>query len=189
MHAAIEHRDKRFRDHGPDAGESLGDGVGPQREHRARRVFAKRRADAARVTAHQIELELADFVARDTRRSHLAEAGVHAVYRGAGLNQPLDHGAGRVHSFARRRWNFRFGAVEGDAVEVLQRQALAVDGDAAHVFTPVPITISSGMVMTLPSESFRKPAKISASALARVSGVSFAISGRNGAATSVNCCQ
>ena len=144
---------------------------------------------AARVAAHEVELQLADFDARDARRGHLAKAGVHAVDGSVGLYQALDHGPRGVHAFPRLGGNFRRGTIEDNAVKMFQRQALAVYRNARHVCAPVPITISRGIVKTLPSESFRRPAKISASAFARVSGVSFAISGRNGAATSVNCCQ
>ena len=74
-------------------------------------------------------------------------------------------------------------------MQVLNCQMFAVDLNPRQVRTPVPTTISSGIDNSPPDESFRSPAKISASAFARVFDVSFAISGRKGAATSVNCCQ
>jgi len=54
---------------------------------------------------------------------------------------------------------------------------------------PVPMTISSGMFNSRPFQNFLSAARISATAAVFFSGVSRAISGRNGAATSLNCSQ
>jgi len=54
---------------------------------------------------------------------------------------------------------------------------------------PAPITISSGMLSSLPFQNLFRLAKISDLAWAIFSGVSCSMSGRNGAATSLNCSQ
>lgn len=54
---------------------------------------------------------------------------------------------------------------------------------------PEPMTISSGMFSSLPFQNFPRAAKISAFAWTIFSGVSCASSGRNGAASSVNCLE
>ena len=68
MHAAIQHGDESFGDDGAHAGKTLGEGVGAKRQHGARGRLAERLADAAGVAAHEIDLQLADFVAEKCAR-------------------------------------------------------------------------------------------------------------------------
>ena len=68
MHAAVEHRDEPLERLEPHAREALGQHVRAQQHERARLGLAERLADARGVAAHQVQLQLAQLLARDARR-------------------------------------------------------------------------------------------------------------------------
>ena len=70
-----------------------------QQHHAAHRVARQRRADAGRVRAHEVLLQLRDLVGRDPHLGERAEAGVDAVDRGRGVAAGDD----RVDHLARAR--------------------------------------------------------------------------------------
>src|SRR5262249_32522505 len=75
MHAGVEHRCERLRDHWTDAAVSERQRVRPQRDDCARLGFRQRAPNAAGVAANQIELQPLDLVLGDAHLAQLAEAG------------------------------------------------------------------------------------------------------------------
>jgi hypothetical protein len=77
--AAVEHVDERLDDEGPRAAVAEREHVGAQQQHGARLFFRQRGADAARVAAHEVQLQLAQLGRADADVGQLAEARVDAV--------------------------------------------------------------------------------------------------------------
>src|SRR3989442_1184252 len=87
----------------PDAGQAPSQTMRPQQEQPARLLRAQRLADAAGVTAHEIQLQLASLLRRDALRRKAADAGRHAVDDLLFLDHFLDQSARPLHGVARAR--------------------------------------------------------------------------------------
>jgi len=103
INAARERSAERFNHHRPHAAESFCEGVRAEQQHGPGFEFTERRAAAAGVTAHQVGLQRTNLVARNPRRSHLAETGVYSVGRSFRSHRAFDHGARCVNPFKRRQ--------------------------------------------------------------------------------------
>ena len=100
---AAEHLAQQVGDLGAGAGVAARQHRGAQQHHGADRVARQRRADAGRVRADQVALQLADLGRRDADLGEGAEAGVDAVDRRrvvAAVEHRLDHGARGGHAGA-----------------------------------------------------------------------------------------
>ena len=132
MHPGVQHRAQSFRHHRTHARKSLRDRIRAQQQHGARFVLAERCAHTARVAAHQVDLQFANLLARNTHRSHFPEAGVDAIHGVVRRNQPLDHRARRQHPFLRLRSQLHFRAFENHAVKLREIEMFAVKLNCAH---------------------------------------------------------
>ena len=99
MHAGVQHGAQGFYDGRPNAAEALCQCIAPQQQHAARFRFTQRRADAARMRADKIYLQLADLFAGDANAGEFAEAGVDAVSGLTRSDEFVHHGARGVHAF------------------------------------------------------------------------------------------
>ena len=77
----VQQRDQQFERLDADAGEPLRQHVGAQRHHRAHDGHRQRFADAGRVTAQQVQLQLRQRVGGNRDLGEVAEPGVDAVGR------------------------------------------------------------------------------------------------------------
>ena len=98
----VEHADEQLDDVDADAGEPDRERVGTQQEHRAHDLVGQRVADAGRVRADQVALQLGGLVRLDAHVGEVAEAGRDAVDGGPLGHEPLDDRARRAHPLARR---------------------------------------------------------------------------------------
>ena len=147
--ARVQHRDQEVEGLGPDAAEALGQHVRAQHHEGARLRLVQRLADAGGVAAHQVELELAQLVARDDDVGEVAEAGVDAVDDLAARDRVVDHAARARDRLARARRETPTGAVAArHRLEVVEGEARAVEqerGQGARVARRV-ITSASPLV-------------------------------------------
>ena len=121
MNPVIDERDEQFQRLEPDAGESLREHVCPQRHRRAHDGDRQRIADAGRMAAEEIHLQLRERVGRNRNLGEVAEAGVDAVRRLAALREVLDDRARGPHA--------RAGAVgKADRCEVARDRRQAAPG-------------------------------------------------------------
>ena len=93
MDARVERVDQPIERRAPDARVALREHVRAQRHHRAHGARRQRLADARRVAAQQVPLELAERVSRNLDLGQRAEAGVDAVDRRVARRVPIDDGA------------------------------------------------------------------------------------------------
>jgi hypothetical protein len=127
VYAAREHREQRLDDDRARAAESLGEHVGAQQHHRARLLRGQRRADAARVAAHEVELQLAQLVGRHRHVRELPEAGVDAVDDARLRDDSFDRRARSLHARARRSRERHPDLAARHPRDLLQRQWLSVE--------------------------------------------------------------
>ena len=100
----VQHRDQQVEGLGPHAAEALGQHVRAQQHERARLRLVERLADARGVAAHQVQLQLAQLVARDHDVGEVAEAGGDAVDDVAARHRVVHHARARAATaLARRR--------------------------------------------------------------------------------------
>ena len=85
VEAGVQHGQQQLDQIGARPRMALGDHVGAQQHHRAHLALRQQRADAGRVAAHEVHLQLGQPVGRDGDVGELAEARGHAVDHGAAL--------------------------------------------------------------------------------------------------------
>ncbi len=85
------------------------------------------RADAGRVAAHEVHLQLGELVVRNGDVGELAEAGGDAVDHATAVDDAGHDGAGGEHPRARRAGDRHGAARDGDRMYVGKRQRATVD--------------------------------------------------------------
>ena len=98
MHAAIEHFAKHLDDFEADSAEAERENIGAQQHHGAHFRLGKRLADAAGVTAHKIELKIAQLFVRNAHVGEFAETGVYSVNDRVALDDFVDDFARSIES-------------------------------------------------------------------------------------------
>ena len=97
VHAPIDHVAEKVDDLGPHTGSAGRQRVGAEHEDRPHDVLRKRRPDADGVAAHEIALQGAQLVVRNTHGREVAESGVDAVHGIVGLSDLGDDPRGLLH--------------------------------------------------------------------------------------------
>ena len=123
QHVALEQAEQQLDELGADARVALGEAVDEQQQHAAHDLVRQRLADADRMRAHEVELQLRGVRRVDPHRREIAEPGRDAVHDGAVGDHRIDRlataheprpGLGRER---RRR------AAAGDALELGEGEA------------------------------------------------------------------
>ena len=92
-------------------------------------VVAQGLADAGSMAAHQVELELPEVALGDHHLGEVAEPGVHPVDDRSFRHRRVHHGARAADGFAGGGSEGDLAAVAGDAFELGEPEALAVEKD------------------------------------------------------------
>ena len=77
----------------PNPAEAKGEDVGTEQHDRAHFRLGEQTAEAAGMTAHEVDLELLQFVGGNVNVGQLSEAGADTVNDSALCNDLLDHAA------------------------------------------------------------------------------------------------
>ncbi len=91
MDTPVQQRDQQLERLETHAGEAAGEHVRAQQHERPRLRHAERCADAGRVRAQQVRLQLAQAIERNPDVGEVAEAGGHAVDDRAASDGVVDH--------------------------------------------------------------------------------------------------
>ena len=100
-HVVVEQREQRVDQFGAYAGDAGREAVRLEQQHAAHERRCERLADAARVTAHEIELQLPDLIRGDALVRECAEAGGDAVADAIGAHGIAHHFDAALHASAR----------------------------------------------------------------------------------------
>ena len=131
-HAAIQETAEQLNQRRPDSREALRQTVGTQQEQPASLLRAQRFADAASVTADDVELQLPDLVGLDALGRETADAGGNTVNNPLLRNHFLDQGARPLHGVARARTERHAAAAKGHVVEILRLQVASGEGQGVE---------------------------------------------------------
>src|SRR5438270_321592 len=101
IHAALKHGNESLDNQRPRAAITQCQHVSAQEQHRARLHFRKRRPNAARMTAHEIKLQLAQLRRRDGEVREFAKARVDAVNDAPRLRNLFNHTPRLSHTLTR----------------------------------------------------------------------------------------
>ncbi len=93
MNAGVEQRDKKFEDLDAGSAEALGEDVGAQQKHGARFGLAEGIANAARVAADEVGLQLRQVLIRNAHVGKFSESGIDAINGLAGGDDLLNQRA------------------------------------------------------------------------------------------------
>ncbi len=104
VEAGAEHPAEQVHELWASTGDSLREHVGAEQHHRPHLALREPRADAGRMAAHEVHLQLRELVRRDREVGELSEPGVHAVHRLAPCHDGIhDPARGRHPRACRRR--------------------------------------------------------------------------------------
>ena len=130
IQSGVEHRGQGVHQQRPRTREAFGNDVCPQQHHRPRLALRQERTDAARVTAHEIHLELIEAMARDRDVGQLAESGGHSVRDGTAGHERADDVVGALHAHARGRRELDGYTIERDGNDVVEREGISIERHA-----------------------------------------------------------
>ena len=125
--AAVEHLAESVDQHRAHARVPLGEGVGPQQHHGARLWDRERLADADRMGAHQIQLQLADLVAGDADVAQSADASGYRIGNFIVRYERVHYGAGAVDGLARVGVEEHGPVLDRHFARTFERQIVTVD--------------------------------------------------------------
>ncbi len=117
----IQHPDEEFDDLEPNPAEAQREDVGPEQHHCAHLRLRERAADAAGMAAHEIDLELLQFVRGNVHVGQLSEAGADTVNDGAPRDDLLHHSARSTDRFLGRGCDLDWLMGESDLGDFRQR--------------------------------------------------------------------
>jgi hypothetical protein len=129
MDARVERVDQPVERRAADPREPFREDVGAQNHHRPHRARRQRLADAGRMAPQQVALQVAERRLRNLHFRQRAESGVDAVDRCVAGRMAIDNRSSGVDGRRRGRAERHGRQVVGDRRELVEGQAVAVEGD------------------------------------------------------------
>ena len=133
QHAGREHVDEELHELAAHAGRALRQRVRAEQHRRPHDLVREGVADAARVAAHEVQLELGRLPRVDVHVDEPAEAGVHSVGRPLVADDALDQRAGLVDLAQRLGRERDREAAQRDSLDVVDGQVVPGELDRRHV--------------------------------------------------------
>ena len=129
MEPAVQHLDQQLRKYRPHAAGAAHQHVRAQQHHRPHGILGERLADARRVAANEIELQLPTLLRGNPYMRELPEPRVDAVHGFPALDRRFDGTTRLLHCFERLRVEGNGNVMARDGDDISDGEGLSVKRD------------------------------------------------------------